>query len=222
MKKIAMGALLCAGLLGLAGCGGGSDEDEVPTTTFNVQAAFENLLTTQASWDLDGEFNGTAFELTLALDPASAAAFPGTGEAGLRTTQTITIDDTDSTSSTVFFDPASFELLGATSNASCSYFETQAVLPTAARVGDGGTHRTSRDEEVCNFNVSTDGSSVTLWSLRQVSGTVFLCFETTQQNGASVTESIEEDCVEINEAGSLGDKASVRIEANGNVIAAAN
>lgn len=221
MKRFASGALVCAGLLALGACGGGSDEDEVPTTTFNVQAAFENLLTTEASWDLDGEFNGAAFELTLALEPESSAAFPGTGEEGLRTVQSLTIDGIES-SSTVYFDPANFELLGATSNASCSYFETQAVLPTAALVGDGGTHRTTRDEEVCNLNVSTDGSSVTLWALRQVSGTVFLCFETTQKNGADVTESVEEDCIEINEAGSLGDKASVRLEVNGNVFEAAN
>jgi len=226
MKKIAMGALLCAGLLALAGCGGGGDEDEVPSTSFNVQAAFENTLTTEKTWELTGELDGNGFEMTVEFEPTTSGTFPPTGESGSRVIQSITVTAGGVTllesSGTVVFDPADFRLIGQINGPTCEVGETQEDLPADALVGDEGLHTTSRVQEVCGLSASTDQSIVTRWSLTHVDDDVFYCSEATLSNGAGVVIGVTTVCFEINEAGTLGDKASVRIEAEGEVVEAAN
>lgn len=223
-KYITAACAAAAAAVSLVGCGGGGGGSSGPVaaaSTFNLNAAVSNALTSGVSvTGLTATSGADTYTLSLSIQPQADAAFEGTTYKQARQTVTVNRNGAFAASgfSNVFFSLNPVTIRGAVdSDGEYSVYSQQTALPTAATVGQTGAVHfvTAYTSSAKTTVVSTQ--TVT-WSLEaDTATTAFACLNSsaTFTNGSRVAEA---DCYKIDAAGQvLGAKATITI--NGTTLA---
>ena len=209
-------ALALAGLIG--GCGGGDDDSGASITDpFAVDAAWRNMLAGDTDFSLSGIGSDSAsYTLLVALRPAAAGAYPLTGEVGARAVQTTQLVQNGvafaPTTTVQFYEPASAELIGVSSDAGeCATVTSNGLLPVSAGVGSGGPLYTATNYDRCDGAALPIGSVVADWSIETEAGIVFFCSTAALFDAAGNDAGSESDCIQIDIDGTLGPLARTTV-----------
>ena len=234
MLRHSLHCLFASAALLLSACGGGGDSAGVPPdTTYNAAAAWQNLLTTNFSYTVNGvASDGSSYELSLSSAPASAAAFPVTGVTAYRTSINSTLRRNGVTLvnglQDIFFD-ANFLQIGSRTaipgEAPVCDAGISAGLPSAAALtGQSGPLSVSDELDGCDATSNTQGTTTETWSIEFYDGRSYFCTNATERDLATPSNviSTEQDCIEIAPNGSLGTHARVTPAANGITLLAKN
>lgn len=220
LRNARLGIALAAALT-LAACGGGGDAGLPVNTSFNVSAAHRNLLTQSVGWAVTGTgSDGLVYEVSLALAPGAAAAFPLTGVVSPRQVQTFTLKRSgvvvDTSVSSVFYNATSYALLGSSEDdGTCAAATMGPALPSAARLRDTAAYYNEVQYSGCTAGLPAAGSSAVTWSVELEGSIVFFCANRTVNDASGVRVGAGSECVQVDEAGALGPKAVVSIEVTG-------
>ncbi|HET9822872.1 MAG TPA: hypothetical protein VFQ16_13705 [Burkholderiaceae bacterium] len=213
---------LATGLL-LGACGGGSDGNVDPTT-YNVAAAYQNLLTTTHHWALAGT-DSLGFAWTMQLDgaPLPAGAFPMTGEAAGRLALTVSASaagTSDTGTMTYYFNgtSAARELIGIEMpDGTCARASTFTVPPAVASIGSSGPLAAMTAYASCTAGAPAAGGIDYRWSIVRDGSVVLFCMSSEDGSGSS-----EVDCLEVATDGALGARARVTLTMPGYQLIAKN
>jgi hypothetical protein len=207
----------------LAACGGGGDGGNSgfipPTSDFAAQQAWKNLIGSGGSWTVSGTSPAGNVEETLAIAAAGTATFPPTGVSYSKTTitSTLKVNGTSQGSSVVeYFRDAGFLIQGVRSGTLCGDATSNALPAVAAKVNASGPLVTLNERTSCAQGAPSNGSEVSSWSIAFDRSFVFLCLNSDSRDATGQTTSRQQDCVEINEAGTLGTRARIVIDLPGN------
>ena len=233
MQRFPLLALLTSTTVLLSACGGGGDSEGVPpATTYNAAAAWQNLLTTSTSYAVSGvASNGTSFQISFGIAPASGEAFPVTGVGANRNIINATISSNGvalaTTATETFFDD-SFLQVGTRSTGegeptTCEVGVSAALPSTAATIGASGSLSVRNVLDGCEPESSVVSTITETWSIEFHDGRAYFCTGATEQDTATPPNiSTEKDCVEIAEDGSLGTRARVTLTDSGVTLLATN
>jgi len=225
MMKTARHCIAIAAMALLSACGGGGDDAGAnpfipPTDDFAVGAGWTNLLRSGGSWTVDGiGSDGAAYEATLQIAPATAAVFPLDATSYDRTTilSTLKRNGTSQGTTTVeYFRETDDRLAAARQAASgsqvCALSTSNALPPTAAKVGASGALAALDNYNSCTSGALVTGTTTARWSLEFERGVVLLCVASEARDTTSQLTASQEDCVEIATDGRLGTRARITIE----------
>ena len=218
-NRVACAALVAAVA---AGCGGGGYDDGVPASdSYDVAAAWRNLLGADADFTLAGVgSDNDNYTLALALRRATAAAYPLTGEVGARGIQTTTLLRNAvslGTTTTTRFHDAGGRLIGTSSAAGeCATVTAQAALPAAAAVGSSGVLFDATRYDSCQpGGAMALGTLLADWSLEVENGVVLFCVTSEQRDALDNRVAVESDCIAVDRNGALGPYARTSIAVPG-------
>jgi hypothetical protein len=198
--------------------------------SFDVGAAWRNFLTTSNNWSVAGEAdNGSNYTVDLTTTPGNPATFSGITYATTTTTALLALEGLPigRTDSVTYFDADTYVAAG-TSNIvnaeseTCSAAVSSDMPPSAAEVGDSGPLQTLEDLDGCETNSAQTGTTVTTWSLEEEAGATFFCLNTVARELDDTVEFTESDCFEVDQDGTLGDKARITLEQPGFNLVATN
>lgn len=201
-KKVAL-AVAVAALLSACGGGGGGDGSPPPLeSTFNVEAAFANTLTKGINFpNLSANWNGIAFQLSIASTPTSDGVFLSQTYHRAIESSRVTINGQAGpvASSTVYFTLSPVTLVGGMDGSGLTIFTSQGALPTAATVGSSGPF-TRADTYVSDSNRTLLGQTVMSWTLEaDTATTAWACLVYSDINNVL----FEKDCYRIDAAGTI-------------------
>lgn len=231
-----------ATLVLLAACGGGGDGGQNafvrPTTSFDAQAAWKNLLTANRHAVLTGTATDGVKTLDVDADvvmaPGAAATFPPDGLPYPRGVVTSTLRLTGAPAITGtqenFYD-ANFRFVGsrntlASNNAvSCTQATSASLPPTAVKIDiadKSGALYTANDLPDCSKKVISGTTTVT-WSVEFEAGITYFCINSTDTDLKDPpTVDTESDCLQIAADGTLGAKTHITVTSEGLTIDARN
>ncbi|UUX95545.1 hypothetical protein [Aquabacterium sp. J223] len=216
---LALAATLTA--CGGGGGGGGAAPAAPAAGTYNVQAAFRNVLSTGGTWNLPDRSNATA-TYTVSIAPAAAAAFPLNGTTYARSVSNTILAGLKlpPADGTIYYELSgnSVKVIGNQVSGECGSnpgAATEVALPTAAQVnGAPATVYSLSLRPDCN-PATAPGPTVNIqWQLVQDSQTAIVLF--CLNNPPSGAGEVVSTCIEIDAAGNLLGRARLaRGPANG-------
>lgn len=236
MSKLPRLALILNVIASLAACGGGGGSaGSLPPVQapvlgdVNVANAWHNYLTTSQTWTMPGKAaDGTAFQVTVQLKPATASPFPVNGVSSQTTGQAFrfSFNTTGGVDRTDTFYFTADNVLGVVSAGSgeCGVARgTMAALPMAGALGSSGALFVLDNFDACANRTVSGGTSTVNWSVEADAGITMFCLTTIEDNAKGVRVSTEVDCVEVDRAGTLGAKAKFALTlADGRSLAGRN
>jgi hypothetical protein len=237
MSTIKRALTFSAMALLLSACGGRNDDDQSnnnnkgsgiqspPVTppastgvTVDVAAAWRQYLTMPRRWDIAGNQNGNAFNLSLVVTPGSQTAFPGNGQVAQTTTESLRLTFAGVASAnvdgTLFYNNDSLIgiLGGSGANATCAVVRTPVSgLPTSAPAGSTGTLVTLDNFNACATNAQRVGSVNLTWSVQQDLAVTLFCLTTVRLDTGGTTTSSQTACVQSDTQGQLGGGARLTL-----------
>ena len=233
MPRHTLHCLFASAALLLSACGGGGDSAGVPPdATYNAAAAWQNLLTTNFAYTVNGvASDGNSYSLSVSGAAASAATFPVTGVTANRTAINSTIQRngmTVVTASTETFFDSNYLVLGSRfsqpdADAVCEVGISAALPGTAATVGSTGSLSTRSELDGCASDSNVTATTTETWSIEFHEGRSYFCTNATTRDTATPPNvSTEQDCLEVAADGSLGTHARVTLTSGGVTLLATN
>jgi len=233
----AVGALIV--LLAACGGGGGGSSGGGGTTaaTFNVNAAWHNLLTVTQTWTTSGvsTIDSKTYGVSIAVAPGATAAFPVTGTTYAVSDSTAILSlgglGIANTTSATYFDAATNVAAGTRDRANggaatCTVATASVAPPTAAQlVGATGALQTFDVYDGCLSPATLNGkigTSTVTWSLMSTGGVTFFCLNGTRRDLAGTITAFEIDCFEVAESGTLGTHARITVSNSSINVTATN
>lgn len=239
---------LFASVVLLAACGGGgSGGSEAPAppagspsapapspapSAYDAHQAWVNLLSTSRSWVVNGVgSDAKSYQLTLATEPGGAAVFPVTGvmaaKANLRNRLMQGATLMQDVLNEQFFD-IEYRMLGSrvstdVGTPDCSKTDVVAALPASGVApGASGPLYAATTLSDCSSSATALGTSYHTWSLLGEGGVVYLCIASSNRFMGEATDRLSETCVETDAAGTLGQRARIRLVLPGFSVTATN
>jgi hypothetical protein len=214
-SRLAVPALLAlaASLLAACGGGGGGGGAAAPaappaTGTYNVQAAFRNVLSTGGTWNLPDRSNPSAI-YTVSITPTAAAAFPLNGTTYARSVSNTVVAGLKlpPADGTIYYElsGSSVKVIGNAVSGQCGSnpsAATEVSLPTAATVNGAAANIYSLAlRPDCNPATAAGPAVNIQWQLVQdaPTGIVLFCIN----NPPSGSGEAVSTCIEIDAAGNL-------------------
>jgi hypothetical protein len=230
---------LATAVLSACGGGGGDSGGSAPppppagATSIDAAAAWRNFITMPQAWLVGGVGNDNkGYVISITLTPGTSQVFPLNGTSYATTTANVATRiggiDIPTTSNVSYFNPTTYVLAGtrnteANGTPTCSETTASTVPPTSAAVGSSGALHTFNDRNGCLAGSTSEGTSVTTWSVESEAGITYFCLNTTARNLAGAVEATEADCVQAAADGTLGAKARVTLtQAGGFTLVARN
>jgi hypothetical protein len=237
--RLALSTFTLAALV--AGCGGGgggtSGGGAAPppviapgpvVASTNVAAAWKDYATVAHNWTMPGKgSDGRTFELSVALTPSTASAFPLTGANGQTSDQTLrfTVGGSNpvTTAGKLYF--TLDNMLGVVTNdgACAGARSAMSALPTSSTVGSSGPMFVLDGYAGCLASGQKLGTTTFSWSVEKDGDVVMFCITSKQQDSNGANTGSEVDCIEASATGILGGKAKFTItRSDGNSITGRN
>lgn len=218
MRRMTCLAAAAAAML-VAGCGGGGG-DAGSTETFAAATAWDNLFAASRSWHLTGNDNfGNAWVIDLAMVPAADGTFPMTGAAArvrnLNSSVTLGGVSQGSGTTAYYLDPTTNVLLGvrtvdgSTGAATCTTMSGGARPSASARLGQTGSLASWTSYAGCSPTSAVTGTGSSSWRVTAEGAVNYFCMESGSSAGGS--SSSEQDCFEIDTAGTIGSRGRVTL-----------
>jgi len=222
--------------MALAGCGGGGSSSgdsgfTPPTDSFDVGAAWRNVLATTQTWTVSGiATDGYSYTESFAVAPGPTSIFPVTGASLSRSDVTLSLGLTGGTLTTqlnqVYFDAVTHLVAGTRISAGsvtvCSVATAASVPPSAALVGASGSLLSLDELDGCLATSPKVGTSTSTWSLEFEAGITYFCMNATVRNTTGAVVATESDCLQVSPSGALGARARITVSQNGVTLVARN
>lgn len=213
-KQFRLAAATLAAAL-LAACGGGSDSDAgaPANTTYNVRAAWQQLMGSGGSWTVAGTGNDNLpYQIALSYTPAGRGTFALDNQAHDVTTQVLTLrqggNSSDTVTQSVYHDLSTATPVGTRVEGECSLAAVADALPTAARAGEAGRFFRLTDYDGCTTATAVGVADIS-WSVERNGGLAYYCLTTRYVTAGG----LEIECIEaVGTDGRLGSRARVRYE----------
>lgn len=192
--------------------------------TFNAFQAWKNFLTTTRTWTVTGTANdGKSYTIALSTSPGTTQLFPinGTAYATARVTAEQKVGGlTIGSSEALTYYDSTYAAVGTrnvinTAPATCSVATSSELPPVATALQTNGPLQVFNDLNGCLPNSTTTGTSTTTWSVVNNENIDFFCLSTAVRNANNAVTSTELDCIEVQQDGTLGDKARISVQVTG-------
>jgi hypothetical protein len=217
--------LACAAAVALAACGG--DGDPGDNSNYNALAAWNNFLAPGAprSWTATGTSNGKTYELSVGIAPMADAEFPVTGATANRLAITASVREGTTTigsSVTQLYFDDDLLVLGTRagpvgSGSTCGAATSASVPPPVAKIANAGPLFTANELDGCTSGAAKTGTTTATWSveLDQRTRLTYFCINSSIADTRGNVQGTENDCVEIDNAGTLGNRARITVTVPG-------